>query len=189
VRPITHKKGPRNVEYICALCNETYKSTCDYNPWWALTSHECMKCGKVQIPRLDIASPENAIEYHPALLAHANDDSTKSPKNTAPASLAINMKGFIANHNVIKDFQMDSTSFESDDLYSSDSDTSTIGDDMSPSRQAENEDFGLDYSGPKFSDYDASRLLIMFEHASTCPGRYDKTVNILFFFSLFVSYF
>lgn len=182
-RPITHKKGPRSVEYICALCNETYKSTCDYNPWWALNSHECVKCGKVQIPRIDIASPENAIEYHPALLAHANDDSAKSSKNTATASLArINIKGFIANHSVMKDFSMDSSSIGSDeDLYTSDSDTS-LSDDMSPSTQAENEDFGLDYSGPRFNEYDASRLLIMFEHASTCPGRYDETANLLFIY-------
>ncbi len=182
-RPITHKKGPRSVEYICALCNETYKSTCDCNPWWALSSHECVKCGKVQIPRIDIASPENSIEYHPALLAHANDDSAKSSKNTATASLArINIKGFIANHSVMKDFSMDSSSIGSDeDLYTSDSDTS-LSDDMSPSTQAENEDFGSDYSGPRFNEYDASRLLIMFEHASTCPGRYDETANLSFDF-------
>lgn len=42
------KKGPRSVEYICALCSETYNSTCDCNPWWALTSHDCPKCRKTQ---------------------------------------------------------------------------------------------------------------------------------------------
>lgn len=43
------KKGPRTVEYICALCSEAYSSTCDYNPWWALASHECPKCRKSQV--------------------------------------------------------------------------------------------------------------------------------------------
>lgn len=43
------KKGPKTVEYMCALCSETYTSTCDYNPWWALAQHECPKCRKVQV--------------------------------------------------------------------------------------------------------------------------------------------
>jgi hypothetical protein len=43
------KKGPRSVEYICALCSEAYSSTCDYNPWWALAHHECPKCRKNQV--------------------------------------------------------------------------------------------------------------------------------------------
>jgi hypothetical protein len=43
------KKGPRTVEYICALCSEAYSSTCDCNPWWALTSHDCPKCRKTQV--------------------------------------------------------------------------------------------------------------------------------------------
>lgn len=43
------KKGPRTVEYICALCSDVYSSTCDYNPWWSLTSHDCPKCRKTQV--------------------------------------------------------------------------------------------------------------------------------------------
>jgi hypothetical protein len=43
------KKGPRTVEYICALCSESYNSTCEYNPWWALVQHECPKCRKTQV--------------------------------------------------------------------------------------------------------------------------------------------
>jgi hypothetical protein len=43
------KKGPRAVEYICALCSEAYTSTCDYNPWWALAQHDCPKCRKNQV--------------------------------------------------------------------------------------------------------------------------------------------
>lgn len=43
------KGGPRAVEYMCALCNECYTSTCDDNPWWALAQHECAKCCKMQV--------------------------------------------------------------------------------------------------------------------------------------------
>lgn len=46
------KKGPRAVEYICALCSESYTSTCDYNPWWALAQHDCPKCRKNQVSRV-----------------------------------------------------------------------------------------------------------------------------------------
>jgi hypothetical protein len=48
-KKIVKKRGPRNVEYLCALCNEVYNSTCDYNPWWALTQQDCPKCGKLQV--------------------------------------------------------------------------------------------------------------------------------------------
>jgi hypothetical protein len=43
------KRGPRAVEYICALCNEVYPSTCEYNTWWALQQQECPKCRKTQV--------------------------------------------------------------------------------------------------------------------------------------------
>lgn len=43
------KKGPKSVEYICALCSETYTTTNDYNPWWALSQHDCPKCRKMQV--------------------------------------------------------------------------------------------------------------------------------------------
>jgi hypothetical protein len=42
---------------------------------------------------------------------------------------------------------------------------------MSIGEQAENEKFGAEYEGPKLSEYDASRLLILILHASTCPGQ------------------
>ena len=48
-KKIVKKRGPQSVEYMCALCNEVYDSTCDYNPWWALTQHDCPKCNKFQV--------------------------------------------------------------------------------------------------------------------------------------------
>jgi hypothetical protein len=53
--------------------------------------------------------------------------------------------------------------------FESDSDDSGY-DENAPSALAENEDFGANYSGPKFTEYDASRLLTLMSHASTCPG-------------------
>ena len=174
-RPVAPRKGPRSVEYMCGLCNESYKSTCDYNPWWALTSHECLKCGKVQIPRLDISAPENAIEYHPALLAHAADDAASKASKNSNNNAVGRIKGYMSVNNPYKDCSLNLSMLDDSDsdsdLDTSDSDTS-FDDDMSPSSQAENEDFGANYSGPKFNEYDASRLLTMMEHASTCPGRY-----------------
>ena len=178
---VSLKKGPRNVEYICSLCNETYNSTCEHNPWWALTSHDCLKCGKTQVPRLDISSPSNIIEYHPALLAHVANDDKGGNKDAVQSRLpSINLKahyslGIQSNQNSIllkggiqgNDMNIS----DDDDDLSSDSD-SEYGENMSPSAKAENEDFGKDYSGPKMTDYDASRLLILMSHASTCPGRY-----------------
>jgi hypothetical protein len=95
----------RFVEYICASCNEVYSKkislcggtnsdngTADknnicnmkYNPWWGLKREACPKCREQQIPRIDISAPSNLLEYHPALLAHINDDGSS---NHAASSL------------------------------------------------------------------------------------------------------
>jgi hypothetical protein len=46
-------------------------------------------------------------------------------------------------------------------------------DDDSVAREesVEREEFGYEYKGEKMSDDQARRLLILIEHASTCPGR------------------
>jgi hypothetical protein len=166
------RKGPRTVEYICALCNETYKSTCECNPWWALSSHECVKCGKTQIPRLDISTPANTIEYHPALLAHAATDDSGKNSNKVVSVSAIPKHYSRPPHDIgaAKPGTFDLNASDGD-FSCSDSDESEFEENMSPSAQAEHEDFGKDYSGPKFTDYDASRLLVLMGHASTCPGQ------------------
>ena len=38
--------------------------------------------------------------------------------------------------------------------------------------QAENEDFGAQYEGPKLSEKDAGRLMVLMSHASTCCGKH-----------------
>lgn len=174
------RKGPRSVEYICALCNETYKSTCEYNPWWALSSHECAKCGKTQIPRLDISSPANAIDYHPALLVHANTDEAGKGSSKTVSVSSVPKQCIRKSEEIIeKDTDNEGSVIDDiDDKDSFDSDSEDLGvEENTPIVQAQNEDFGKKYSGPKFNDYDASRLLILMGHASTCPGRYVYFVN------------
>jgi len=192
------KTGPRSVEYICGLCNEAYTSTSDVNPWWALRQQDCPKCGKKQVPRIDISAPANAIQYHPALLAHAEDSSSSGQSGSA--SVALRGKGPVsapyastgAGHLVVPPKFPDLG-----DLYASEDETSEddeavslggessddSGDDdgvlgfngsLTPAERAEAEDFGHDYAGPKLEDGEASRLLILMGHASTCPGRHRK---------------
>jgi hypothetical protein len=142
----------------------------------------------LQVPRIDITSPANAIEYHPALLAHADDNGAGGggPANVnvlhisqpqAPSSVAFSNK---PSAGVPKDpmFHSDSESDLSELSDGSLSDDSSDSDDstadlqsMTPAEQAEHETFGYDYEGPAMSDYHASRLLVLMAHASTCPCR------------------
>jgi hypothetical protein len=219
------KKGPRTVEYICALCSDAYNSTCDCNPWWALTSHDCPKCRKTQVrmfcfflqmtlfistrltrtyfpefqkvPRIDITSPANAIEYHPALLAHAEENGSGGGGGAAsatahcpgvmhihPSHISSSTTFPISNSTPNRRYPVppsdsDSSGLSdisdgdlSDDFYDSDDSLDALMGIMSPAEQAENEEFGLEYNGPKLTDDQTSRLLVLMSHASTCPGRY-----------------
>jgi predicted RNA-binding Zn-ribbon protein involved in translation (DUF1610 family) len=184
-------QGPRSVEYVCSMCNEGYPSNCDANPWWVLTSHECPKCGKVQIPRLDIAAPANAIEYHPALLAHMDEGNSKlSSVDTSdqppvagllpyqhgsylPRPAPPILRSFSdsdVSHTDVSDGEggsgmYDDSSDEEEDIDLDDADSVTR------EEKIEKEDFGFEYKGEKMSDDQATRLLVLIEHASTCPGR------------------
>lgn len=201
------KKGPCVVEYICALCSEVYTTTSDYNPWWALTQHDCPKCRKtqvsnacerfcplcqwygfltvvlssfVQIPRIDINSPANAIEYHPALLAHLDENGGRSSKGSAKAAAASADQASLAMSHpastLLGDSDSDLSELSEDDLsvyYSSSDDDSWSGPTLSPAERAELESFGRDYRGPVLSDDHAAKLLILMSHASTCPCRHE----------------
>jgi len=192
---VSKKRGPRTVEYMCALCNEVYSSTCDYNPWWALQQHECPKCHKTQIPRVDISAPANAIEYHPALLAHADENAGGGSAGGAGQACVVSSMHMPPSH------LKASTTFPATTVNTSDSDSlgsdlsdedweGLLSDDddddddesgspepydpetfatLSPADQAENETFGAEYTGPTLSDRESSRLLILMGHASTCP--------------------
>lgn len=164
--PVCKKqRGPRKVEYTCALCNENYNSTCEGNPWWTLGQHECPKCHKEQIPKVDIGAPANAIEYHPALLAHA-DDAVAAPVEEPKSSEYGSETSSIGSDNGEDDNDDDESMFSTDDDSSEDLSA------MSPGYRAENEKLGLEYEGPKLNDKDARRLLTLILHASTCPCRY-----------------
>lgn len=185
--------GPRTVEYVCSMCNEGYPSNSDVNPWWVLTSQECPKCGKVQIPRLDISAPANAIEYHPALLAHMDDGNKMSSVDTsdhhhAPASSSLlpyqhgsyisrpappMLRSFSDSDVSLTDEsdgeggggKYDESSDEEEEIDLDDADSVTR------EEKIEKEEFGFEYKGDKLSDDQARRLLVLIEHASTCPGR------------------
>jgi hypothetical protein len=62
---------------------------------------------------------------------------------------------------------------DDDSLYSAEFDPEAVAS-MSPSEQAENERFGMEYGGPSLTDGEASRLLILMGHASSCPGRHKS---------------
>ena len=150
---------------------------------------------------MDISSPANAIEYHPALLAHAEENATGSGGGVAPgpathpggmsvmhinpshipSSATFPMANKMPNRRYptlasdsdsdsdlsdISDGDLSEGTFDSDD-----SDFDIMGA-LSPAGQAENEQFGKEYTGPTLTDDQTSRLLIMMAHASTCPGRY-----------------
>jgi len=194
------KRGPRSVEYICALCSEVYSSTCDYNPWWALASHECPKCRKSQIPRIDITAVANQIEYHPALLAHAEEgagggggmaSSTPVPPmsaihhvNTSHATVKGYPNQALPQNPKLSCYPGSDSEDESDlselsdagDLSDASLDDSGVDDDtpLTDGELAELELFGKEYEGPKLTPDHASRLLVLMGHAQTCPGRHKS---------------
>ena len=74
---VPYPRKPRQADYNCGVCNETYTHSVDDNPWWAIYQHECPKCNVMQIPRLDISLESNAIELDPnvtALYGEGMDD-------------------------------------------------------------------------------------------------------------------
>ncbi|CAJ1966554.1 unnamed protein product [Cylindrotheca closterium] len=187
------KKGPRAVEYICALCNDPYNSTCEYNPWWALSQQECPKCRKVQIPRIDITAPANQIEYHPALLAHIDDNGgnvgssasavsqylPKPPPPLPPHARLVKPIQHLYREPLSPGSDSDSDLSELSDgslsdlsVGSSDSDFDFSS--LTPVEQAEHETFGHKYKGPALSEDHASRLLVLMQHSSTCPCRHKS---------------
>ena len=140
----------------------------------------------LQIPRIDITSPSNQIEYHPALLAHADDNGASGgvatnvsvlhiPKAVTPAlpaaypALSVTKElatpiGSDSESDLseLSDYSLSDCSLDSDD---SDLDIPSL----TPAERAEHETFGHDYKGPVLSNNHASRLLILMSHASTCP--------------------
>lgn len=152
-----------------------------------------------QIPRIDIGAPANAIEYHPALLAHAEDNGTNKAdvaEQAPPAQMSIPSHYPISTPRAMDgDIQCGSDSeFGSDlsditdgnlsdiSLDSDDSDAEVLAS-WTPAEKAEYERFGFEYKGPKLTDSEAARLLILMLHANGCPCRY---AGIRTFFTIFL---
>lgn len=123
-----------------------------------------------QIPRVDIGAPANAIEYHPALLAHADDNGTASAANSMipPAQV----RGSFSALSDTEDSDLSDDYMSDDSIGSDESDLEAITASMSPTERAEYERFGAEYSGPELDERSASRLLVLMLHASACPCRY-----------------
>jgi hypothetical protein len=131
-----------------------------------------------QIPRIDIGAPANAIEYHPALLAHADENGGSgghTPETVMlmpPSQLKASPTSASDTEELLESDLSDDDGLLSDDdsFDCSDSDSDDVPV-MSLADQAENEKFGLEYEGPKLSDEHAARLLALMLHANTCPCR------------------
>lgn len=65
--------APRNVKYECSLCKESYQSSISSNPWWSLFKHECPKCHRMQIPRVDAASAAICVDSIHAVCAEEGE--------------------------------------------------------------------------------------------------------------------
>ena len=153
-----------------------------------------------QVPRVDITSPANVIEYHPALLAHADDiggsgisggpqahssgtgvERMKSGQIVSPEILPANQ---ISNRKFLKYPPISMSDSEDSDFsdlsdgplsdFSGDSDDSEDLPPLSAAEHAENENYGHGYCGPVMADIDAKRLLVLMGHASSCPGRHKN---------------
>lgn len=75
---VPNPRKPRQADYNCSVCNETYSCIVQDNPWWAVYHHECPKCHSIQVPRIDISLNSNAVENDPnvtALYGEGIDDS------------------------------------------------------------------------------------------------------------------
>ena len=137
----------------------------------------------VQIPRIDIGAPANAIEYHPALLAHAEENGgVAQPERCTVADVSeVTTSSPPSNGELSEDESMEASDLSSeyddistdDDIDSLDSENDEL-DALSPADRAEQERVGADYSGPRLEDREASRLLILMAHASTCPCQHNS---------------
>ena len=264
----TSSSRRQTIEYVCSVCNVTYPYTSELNPWWCLTNHECPRCGKVQIPRLDITMAANALEYHPALIASLDDNNGVSsgggggvgvgggvkiadmdamfvplssiagtssslssniqqyqqtsfvhggvtyvtqhqPTTNAiiPAMATTSAGSMLDNTNMLssnsdddsdvsqtdesdgeggsahlvnKGYNYDESSDEDDDEVplaerGNESDEDEDLDSITMEDMIDREEFGHDYKGEILTDDHARRLLILIDHASTCPGKHQST--------------
>jgi len=126
---------------------------------------------------VDISAPANAIEYHPALLAHADEHAASAvappappPPPPKPAMVSRDLSDTDSLGSDLSDDDWDGIQTDDDSLGSDETDAEALAV-MSPAIKAENERFGAEYTGPRLSEGESARLLILMAHASTCPCR------------------
>lgn len=115
-------------------------------------------------------------------MAHADDNGGVSPAErctvaevaeVTPSSAPSNDLSdddSLGNSDISSDYADISTD---DDVDSLDSENDEL-EALSPADRAEQERFGADYGGPALEDREASRLLILMSHASTCPCQHKS---------------
>ena len=123
------------------------------NPWWAVYTHSCPHCSSLQVPRIDIELPVNALELNPALAVLYGQD-------------------------CISEIDTDMSDLESDGDNSSDYDVVFSSSPSAPpavSGSVKTPDF-LPATGPdksKFFSEETNRsLLKLMRHARHCPGTH-----------------
>ncbi|KAL7545519.1 hypothetical protein ACHAWF_008867, partial [Thalassiosira exigua] len=188
-----------------------------------------------QIPRLDIAAPANAMDYHPALLSHLDEggggggggkigvadvggpnavvDAHRSfhpapapfqPSAAAPPAASVyplsrgrplppsgmsrgpspGLSDSDVSHTDESDGEGGATGYgvgDGVDYGASSDEDEGVGrtgdgdfedeDTVAREERIDREEFGYEYRGEKLTDDQATKLLVLIEHASTCPGR------------------
>lgn len=105
-------------------------------------------------------------------MAHADDNGAAAKAAAAAAAAAVAAEESDSGSEASDD-NFDSLLSDSDGGDSDGSDLDALGS-LSPAEIAENERFGEEYTGPKLSESEAGRLLVLISHASTCPCQHKQ---------------
>ena len=166
---VPYPRKPRQADYNCGVCNETYTHSVDDNPWWAIYQHECPKCNVMQIPRLDISLESNAIELDPnvtALYGEGMDDGDVEGYDTygvydTDEGIEVDDEdvlpgGEIEGSGGAGGVQYDNEVIEHSEL------------------EVKKEAYPFDQDG-LLEQQQASKLLVLMTHARTCSGVHSST--------------
>ncbi|CAM9248729.1 unnamed protein product [Ectocarpus sp. 4 AP-2014] len=137
--------APRTVSYECSLCKESYPSEIASNPWWSLFLHECPRCHRMQIPRVDAASAAVSVDYIHAVCAEEGE--------------GCDSDGYGSDSCSDSDDDVTDDGREREGIAAFDTDI-IAGDSQAGCKEG------------RLSTFQASRLLVLMSHARTCPGRH-----------------
>lgn len=94
-----------------------------------------------------------------------------TPSAAPPSNVDISDDDSLGNSDISSDYADISTDDDDDDSLDSESVELEA---LSPADRAEQERFGADYGGPTLEEREASRLLVLMTHASTCPCQHKS---------------